>query len=94
MANKGVSKAAGEVVSDGFREVDQEIMAKLRQLHPPEEAYVSETGCVWPGLTKEDDGLIREVVKQFLDAYSQLLPKLLQDQRMGLLQIDLKNAFN
>ena len=38
MADKGVSKAAREVVSDGVHEIDQEIMEKLCQLHPHEDA--------------------------------------------------------
>ena len=43
MADKEVSKAARKVVSAGIHEVEQEIVDKLRQLHPPEEAYVSES---------------------------------------------------
>ena len=81
MADKGVSKAAREVVSDGIHEVDQEVMDKLRLLHPPEEPYVADADtseCAWPGLTEEDDALIREVVHQFSEASgggpSQLLP--------------------
>ena len=82
MADKWVFKAARELVSDGVHEVDQESLDKLRQLHPYEDAYVCDADqfgcCVWPGLTVEDDDLIREVVKQFSDASaggpSQMLP--------------------
>ena len=81
MADKGVSKAAREVISDGVHQIDQEILEKLRQLHPHEAAHGLEgdaDGCQWPGLTQEDDDLIREVVKQFSDASgggpTQMLP--------------------
>ena len=82
MADNGISKAARELVSDGIHEVDQEILEKLRQLHPHEDPYVADAGqdieCTWPGLTEEDDDLIRDVITQFSEASgggpSQLLP--------------------
>ena len=81
MADKGVSKAAREIASDGVHAIDQEIMDKLRQLHPHEAAYVADVDapvCSWPGLMQEDDDLIRDVVKQFSDASgggpTQMLP--------------------
>ena len=82
MADKGISKAARELVSDGIHEVDQTILEKLRQLHPHEDPYVADAGqdieCTWPGLTEEDDDLIRDVITQFSEASgggpSQLLP--------------------
>ena len=81
MADKGVSKAAREIVSDGVHAIDQEIMDKLRQLHPHEAAYVADVDvlvCSWPGLTQENDELIRDVVKQFSGASgggpTQMLP--------------------
>ena len=37
MADKGVSQAARELISDGVREVDEEIMQKLSDLHPHED---------------------------------------------------------
>ena len=59
MANKGVSKAARELVSNGIHEVDEEILAKLRSLHPHEEPIVADAdqdaACAWPGLTEDDD---------------------------------------
>ena len=82
MADKGTSKAAKELVSNGVHEVDDEIMEKLRNLHPHEEPYIhdgeEDAACVWPGLTEEDDNLMRDVVRQFSEASgggpSQLLP--------------------
>ena len=37
MADKGSSKAARELVSDGIHEVDEEILERLRSLHPHED---------------------------------------------------------
>ena len=59
MADKGSSKAARELVSDGIHEVDEEILERLRSLHPHEDPYIAEAGqeaaCSWPGLTEDDD---------------------------------------
>ena len=82
LVDKGISKAAKELVSDGVHDVDQEVLKKLRSLHPHEEPYVAEAdqeaACAWPGLTEEDDDMIRDVVTHFSDASgggpSQLLP--------------------
>ena len=62
--------------------MDQEILEKLRTLHPHEDLFVADAGqdvaCAWPGLTEEDDELLHDVVKQFSEASaggsSQLLP--------------------
>ena len=51
-------------------------------MHPHEEPYIAEAAedaaCVWPGLSEDDDDLIRDVVRQFSEASgggpSQLLP--------------------
>ena len=71
MADKGVSKAARELVSEGVHDVDEEILEKLRSLHPHEEPHVADAvapECAWPMLTEDDDHLLREVVKAFSEA--------------------------
>ena len=48
---------------------DQEVVEKLRLLHPPKEPYAADASeCARPELTEEEDALTREVVHQFSEA--------------------------
>ena len=84
MANKGISKAAKELISSGIYEVTPEILLKLEELHPPAvplpaDLPAHDDTCQWQPLDDEDDNaFMRGVVGTFLDASrggpSQLLP--------------------
>ena len=64
-----------------------EILEKLRNFHPHKEPCiveaVQEAECASPGLTEDDDDVIRHVIKQFSEASgggpSQLLPNHLKE---------------
>ena len=72
--------ACGEV----FRRVVEQV--NLQKKHLP---------AVKPHLEPEQVGVgINDATTQTAIACSQLLPKIAQEPRLGLLQVDLKNAFN
>ena len=83
LSNKGISKAAKELVSSGLHEATPDVMQKLSDLHPPSPPLPIDLTSInhdqWSPLSEEDDlDLMRDVVRRFSDASaggpSQLLP--------------------